>query len=175
MAEPAADSRFAGGGYDGGVRRRHFLLPSLIVSGSLAVGCQPQSESSGHVSLGTTPIPASEVEQRGIAGRLGQPLGRVIRVRGTIVAADRNAKLASSELYLLADWVEGSALRTPILVALSETPKPNLKPGERISCIGFETAKFEGKPFDPADLLQDHGSTLGYAFRTEFVINKIEH
>lgn len=75
-----------------------------------------------------TPLGLAEIQQKGVEGRLGVPLGNVVEIKGTIVSGRATRRKALSSLYLLdVTEIEGKKLDNAIRLKFSVPPIANAK------------------------------------------------
>ena len=146
----------------------------VLSRGQGAPASQPGSQPS---STPASPIPLSELRDRGIAGRLGPKLGTMCQVTGVVVQNKSNAKADVSEpFFLQINTIDGKKLEIPRLFSSStmqlKRRVAGLKVGDTFDCIGYETGSYTGAP----DGLFDHVesfATQGYFFEVNFVVVKV--
>ena len=150
------------------------LAAILLMRSTRAPAQAPQTQPAGLISL-------LEVDQRGIAGVLGERLGKVITIHGTVVDGNTwNVKSAVDKTYLRVDRVDKRELKPPVHVELVDGRERVKSPaGSVVSLEGYETGGFSGIVHDPrprpaGTSMAGGGSPAGvaYVFRTYFVIRQ---
>jgi hypothetical protein len=141
----------------------------------------------------------SDLEEGTVIGKLGQPLGVVMRMEGTVVdGASLHDKVHSSSFLLRIDSVAGKPLDKPVVMDFEGTALPNsdfalhewktgkktgqldsrqiaeLKVGyvgSRVTLHGYETGRFGGIPkcLPPDEMWQDRG----FGFRTSLMVLRL--
>jgi hypothetical protein len=111
-----------------------------------------------------------------VIGRLGQPLGHVVRIEGAAVESTyQRGKGQERTLFFRVTTVEGRALPKPVVIELgffSASIEQKLPPGERRAFLGYETGCFGGLPDEATPHLSAPPAMTGYGFTTEFVVLK---
>lgn len=85
-----------------------------------------------------------------IIGSLGQPLGKVIKISGIVVAGE-NTKSDSGTIKLKVNSVDGTQLKKPVIIGFqifqwSGVKKPGA--GKTFTYIGYETGRMTGIPYN---------------------------
>lgn len=121
-------------------------------------------------------VPSVDLGRSIAVGRLGQPLGKVMRVEGAAVESNYpRSKGQDNTLFFRVTAVEGRALPQPVVIELgffSSDISQELPPGERRTFIGYETGQFSGLPDAAGQHLSAIPATTGYGFTTELVVLK---
>jgi hypothetical protein len=125
-----------------------------------------------------SPISLDELCARGVAGRLGVPLGTFVTVSGVVIPNTSLAKASVSEPFILrVERVAGRHLDPPVEYFSSSFPLSNeataLKIGDRFECRGYETGGFNGWVDDPQDQSAPRVAHSGYGFGVEFRFTKV--
>lgn len=111
-----------------------------------------------------------------VVGRLGQPLGHVVRIEGAAVESDHpRGKGQDNTLFFRIATVEGRALPKPVVIEIvffSSSNTRKLLAGERQVLLGYETGRFSGLPDEATPHLSAPPAMTGYGFTTEFVVLK---
>ena len=156
---------------------RGTTLYLLLWWAALLAGCSGDAIPTGTTSAG--PIPLADVQARGIAGSLGVPLGKIVRIEG--VAFDGGtlrSKADQGKTFVAVGVVDGRHFAKPVLLELSihslakETVKPPAH-GQAVRLVGWETGGYEGAVHGEFDHVRSYATT-GYGFRTEFIAVKSE-
>jgi hypothetical protein len=153
-------------------RARSFTLliaaPLTLHSLSCMTSSLPQSAAS--------PIPLKDLHARGLAGRLGPPLGTIVEVSGEVVPNPSKGKADVSEpFFLRVDAVDGRKLQHPqsypsrYLRLNREVPR--LKVGDRFQCVGYESGGYIGIVDGEFDYVPAYAAQ-GFHFAVEFVVLK---
>ena len=111
------------------------------------------------------PIPLADVQARGIAGQLGVPLGKIVRIAGVVVdGGTLPDKASQSRTFVRVDVVDGRRLDTPVLVELSIDNRANdpvRKPShdQPVRLVGWETGGYTGAVEGEFDHVPSYAST----------------
>lgn len=124
------------------------------------------------------PIPLSELQQRGVVGRLGLPLGTICHLEAKVTANVSKAKVHSAEDYFLQfTTVDGRPLEPGVLFAQSEVTLPRdatpLKIGDTARWVAYETGGYHGSPSGEFDYVQPY-ATQRFRFSTTVSVVKVE-
>lgn len=154
--------------------RPHTLI--FVATFAVIAGACLLSRGDGPPASQPSPIPLSELWERGVAGRLGPRMGTIVEVTGVVVENKSNAKADVSEpFFLRVDSVEGRKLDKPQLFSSSAMQLirgvPALKVGDSFRCIGYERGGFRGSPDGEFKHVEAH-ATQGFFFNVEFVVLK---
>jgi len=154
--------------------RPHTLI--FVASSAVIAGACLLSRGDGPSASQPSPIPLSELRERGVAGRLGLRMGTIVEVTGVVVENKSNAKADVSEpFFLRVDSVDGRKLDTPQLFSSSAMELirrvPALKVGDSFKCIGYERGGFQGSPDGEFKYVGPY-ATQGFYFHVEFVVLK---
>jgi hypothetical protein len=141
--------------------------PPLVRSGKTSADQPPEP---------AKPIPASDLHNRPVIGRLDRPLGTIVVVEGVVADGSyTKAKGDEGQTLLRVRAVNGKRLAEEQVFyfgALLERPeKPRV--GTTFNYSGYETGGFVGLPtkaFDYVGLI----AIPGYAFMTNFVVLRVE-
>lgn len=144
----------------------------------LAAGCSHPPDPGRLAAPATRPVSLEEIRERGVAGRLGRPLGTIIRVSGGVVENASEAKADAGQPFLIRiDSVDGMLLPLPVIFpaadVLRSQEQATLKVGDRFTATGYERGGFRGSPAGEFDYVQPY-ATYGFHFHTEFVVLKAE-
>ncbi|HEY9840057.1 MAG TPA: hypothetical protein V6D23_06375 [Candidatus Obscuribacterales bacterium] len=93
-------------------------------------------------------IPYTALNPAKVQGSLGQPLGRLVKVAGTVLEPGQS-KADQDKTFLRVDTVDGKALARSVDLSLrffAFTGIANPKAGSRVSYTGYESGSFEGIP-----------------------------
>ena len=118
------------------------------------------------------PLTIDEINQRGVMGRLGHPLGTIVRVTGRTVDGDQlRLKEFSGKTVLQIERVDGKLLSSPMLFPFQAFLDMIDDPaaGRRFEYIGYETGAFTGRPQGTFDHVPPIPSTA-WRFSTSFEI-----
>jgi hypothetical protein len=120
------------------------------------------------------PIPAAELQKRGVSGRLSRALGTIVTVKGTVVAnrSRRKADAGVPSVLRIAK-VNGKRLKQPVTyrfrLAHDWVKVPAPKVGQKFHLIGFETGAFVGSPEGEFKHVPAY-TTTGFHFETTFLV-----
>lgn len=159
------------------IKNIHLLfLASILTLSGCATPKTPQARpNASYIPAGATLIACDEIQavpqkhsahQVIILGRLGNPMGKIVRVEG--INPPDGPKFSGASHFLV-DTVDGKKLQEPCLVEFRGANEQH--PGERHVFIGYETAGFASEPSGVAKYT-GKSPQAGYAFRTEFLVIK---
>jgi hypothetical protein len=132
-------------------------------------GCSATKNVGG--SLKAAAPTAQEIEQRGVIGALGIPVGKIAEMSGRMVVTPQFWSAKNDEVFLSVDMVSGRVLAAPVIMRLvvpEDLLKPVAlpKPGDDVSVTGFERCYYDGLSSDVAPLIQ----TGAFRFTTDLVV-----
>lgn len=108
-------------------------------------------------------------------GELGQGLGQVVTITGTMLADDaRGHKADLGKSLMRIETVAGKALTEPVVMALKVSELSSAKlpgVGTKASLIGYESGAFEGIP-EAAFKHLDRVATEDFHFASAFIVIK---
>lgn len=119
----------------------HFKLGLIIL---LLVGCE-----AGRAADNTehSMISSASLEPGRIQGRLGRPLGKLVKVEGEIVSGDPLSRAGADRRWLKVGRVDGQKLAMPVMLTLRFFDFTGLAEpavGSQVRYQGYETGSFEG-------------------------------
>jgi hypothetical protein len=118
-----------------------FTVAFVLVALALGVWL---SHPSGAAPDDKAPVPLSDVRERGIAGVLGERLGKVVTIHGTIVKGDTFNTLASAGRdYVKVDRIDHRTLKQPATVLLRGN-RSRGSAGQEVILRGYETGGYSG-------------------------------
>lgn len=155
-------------------------MKRAAIGSCLLLSVATLSASLGRHSSGSqtdSPITFKELDDRGIEGTLGHPLGTVMEVSGRVVANTSRAKGDVDEpFFLRIEEVDGHKLYQPRLFSCTAMPlvrsAPDLKVGDTFRCIGYESGGFQGTPGDVFKHVPV-AATKGFGFAVNFAVVKL--
>jgi len=127
------------------MRRQHSIFGALMIASAIgaaaAIGSAPATQSRG-------PIPLLEVNERGIQGLLGTPLGTIVTVSADVVPNDSREKRYADETFLLRiRSVDGKSLPRAVDYPFRKAPLAHVgrpKVGQKFNGRGYESGACEG-------------------------------
>ena len=140
-------------------RPRPAVAAAALATALAGLGCQSNTAPDAAVSL-------AELENRGVMGRFGEPLGTVVLAQGR-VAAEAGT---SGPLFLQVERINDRPLEEPILYPFdfeSSEDFPSYEVGDAFALFGYETGRYTGEPAASWDRVETFATT-GYGFETSF-------
>ncbi|HWB59423.1 MAG TPA: hypothetical protein VG733_08025 [Chthoniobacteraceae bacterium] len=107
-----------------------------------------------------------------IIGPLGKPLGKMIKIEGTLLESGRSkAEADYGERFMEVKKVQGVPLKKPVTIELKEGGGLRLPKGmANVAFTGYESGGFSGLPAGTGTLVQSRG----WGFEVYFVVTRID-
>jgi len=146
----------------------------FAVSAMSLAGCSVKENN--RASPITTAPTAKEINQRGVVGVLGIPVGKIAVIGGRAVFNPKFYSGKSEDVYLSVDVVSGHGLAAPVIMRLwvpknISEPVALPKPGDSIMVTGFERCYYNGIPFN---VVQPNVQAFGFGFTSDLVVLDIQ-
>jgi hypothetical protein len=122
-----------------------------------------------------TPLSLQEVQERGIEGILGVPLGTVVEVRGKIIENQAKSKRFAGDPYVLSIVeINGKQLRRDFSSSNLKVPryKRGFQVGDSFHLFAYETGGFTGIPNDEFKYVESYAGQK-FHFETDLVVLKV--
>ena len=154
----------------------------VAITVACSITSTPQAEEGVRLSKSAKaeppPITIDDLNSRPVIGYLGQPLGKIVTIDGTIYDEDQEHRKAPRGNLLDVSHVDGVPLKQVRRIdfradAFVDVKKDQFSDGDRFRLVGYEDGGFSGPPNGVFDYVGPY-ATVGRYFRTQFVVLKSE-